>query len=107
VLYKNTCYTECPRGTSLYGGVECLSKEDASADAWGRSALVYFPIIIIMICGLGVSVGSEIYERKSSFLSNSIAVWGILELPAFVTQLVLALELEVTKEPTALVYIGI
>lgn len=107
VLYKNTCYTECPEGTELFGGVECLTKAEASADAWGSEPLMYFPFCMIMLCMLAISIGSEILEKKSSFLSNSLALWGLLILPQILTMLCLGFEMEIWPYPTGKVYLGV
>lgn len=107
VLFENSCYTQCPEDTELFGGVECLTKEQASADAWGQEPVIYFPFCMVMLCLLAVSIGSEILEKKSSFLSNSIALWGLLVLPQILLLVVLGFEMEIWPYPTGKVYLGI
>lgn len=67
---------------------------------------MYFPFCLIMLCLLAVSIGSEIQDGKSAFLSNSLALWGFLEMPAILALLFLAVELEINPNRTTLVYIG-
>jgi hypothetical protein len=91
-MHNTLCVDSCPSGfhsDEVTG--KCEVGNPVTTYTEYNPEVAFFPFLIIAILFLLVSLIGKLKNRKSMFLTNTIALWGILEFFVILFQAVFAI----------------